>query len=317
MTKLKLPQSRKGPDFVAFKTASNPFFMKARGKAKGTFLLVHGLSDSPYTFGPLAEDLANNGYNSVAILLTGHGADNQKNHSYTTITSEAWQADLEQGLKYTARLFPKTPIFLSGFSTGGAVSVLFLLTHKLKESILPGPKQDPNFPLKGLVLFDPALGLDSARETVIKNRWLLHRIAPPANNSGPEDASKTVGNNPARITFATGDLSLALGTTIWKIDQSKANLKIPALTFFTSGAGDTPGEAEVISVRRSKDKLEKIFTGERKVSGNFVGQIHTQLLNREELGACGPRIKLPGHYKNARFPDLVKEVVQFADKNLP
>lgn len=314
MAKVRLPKSRSEPGFVTFKNASRPFFWNAKGRAKGTFLFVHGLSDSPYTFGPLAEELAARGYNSVAILLTGHGADNHLNHTADSITAEAWQSDLNEGLRYTVQKYRGSPLFLSGFSTGGAVVTLFLLQHK---NLLPGPQQDKRIPLRGIVLYDPALGLSVAPQALIQNKDLLRRVVPPGS---PEDASITVGNNPARIPFDTVNIAPALGQTIAKIDEKISELNIPTLGLFTSGSGNSADEggATTILTWRARGKLQKIVPRQAPLVSptTFIQQIHNQILNREELGACVPRIKREGHYVNTDFSSLVKLTVDFADSHL-
>ncbi len=81
-------------------------------------LLIHGLNDSPFYMGDLAELLYKHGFNVVTILLPGHGTDTR---DIRHITAEQWQAEVETGLQI-ASLVGKN-LIVGGFSLGGALAI--------------------------------------------------------------------------------------------------------------------------------------------------------------------------------------------------
>lgn len=322
----RFPPSRAHADFVTFKNASRPLKWSAEGKAKGTFLFVHGLSDSPYTFGLMAEAVSKYGYNSVAILLTGHGADNATNNRMTTITKKAWLEDVDKGFDYARELYPNTPIFLSGFSTGGALSVLYLTTEKGKKA-LPGPSQSKDRPLKGIVLFDAALavpGLNGlALDAMAEFQDLRNKIRKGIRiTSERDDLSKDtaaqVGTNPARVPFMTSKIAPALGDVIDALGEKNYKMKIPTIAFFTSGAGNDPGDYDTIDSKTSKERLEMYIDSKAPLTmpEGFEDQTHNQLLTYFELGACVPVITVPGKNINMKFKDLASQTIKFANDTL-
>ena len=135
-------------NFEDFKSASRPFVMPAAsGKpVKGTVMLAHGLSDSPYVWATIAEDLSKQGYNVVTTLMSGHGADRP---NIQAATMENWREDFGNGVKLARKLFPGTPLSLGGFSTGGGLAVDYLQKN---------PKEQNE--VANLLLFDPAVRLD-------------------------------------------------------------------------------------------------------------------------------------------------------------
>ena len=128
--------------------ANAPFELKPRedlfpkaksGKYQKGVLLIHGLSDSPYLIRPIALHLQSRGFLVRAVLLPGHGT---VPGDLLKVSYQAWIDATAYGLK-TLRADVEQ-IYLGGFSTGGALSVL----QALKT-------QD----VHGLFLFSPALAV--------------------------------------------------------------------------------------------------------------------------------------------------------------
>ena len=128
--------------------ANSPFELKPdlslypqneNGKFKKGILLIHGLLDSPYIIKQVALYLQSKGFLVRSILLPGHGtvpAD------LTKVSHHEWIKATEYGIHRLQHHAEK--VYLSGFSTGGALSI----HQALKNPVI-----------KGLILFSPALGI--------------------------------------------------------------------------------------------------------------------------------------------------------------
>ncbi|MBW2742618.1 MAG: alpha/beta hydrolase [Deltaproteobacteria bacterium] len=126
----------------------NPFELKPdlslypqneNGKFKKGILLIHGLLDSPYIIKQVALYLQSKGFLVRSILLPGHGtvpAD------LTKVSHHEWIKATEYGIHRLQHHAEK--VYLSGFSTGGALSI----HQALKNPVI-----------RGLILFSPAIGI--------------------------------------------------------------------------------------------------------------------------------------------------------------
>jgi len=113
------------------------------GKYRKGILLIHGLSDSPYLLQPLARHLQKQGFLVRTILLPGHGT---VPGDLLNIRYQEWIRAVEYGIR--AMKGEVTDLFLGGFSTGAALSVLESMKDK---------------EIKGLVLISPALAVKDSK----------------------------------------------------------------------------------------------------------------------------------------------------------
>ena len=115
---------------------------------KGGALLLHGLSDSPYSLRRLAEILYQRGFYVLALRLPGHGTIPA---ALTEVRWEDWRAASRIGAKHVRkRIGSEPPFFVAGFSNGGALAVTYALDAMVNEQ-LPEPEQ--------LLLFSPEIGI--------------------------------------------------------------------------------------------------------------------------------------------------------------
>ncbi len=111
-------------------------------------LLLHGASDSPYSMRALAERLHARGFEVLALRLPGHGTAPA---GLARVRWEDWAAAAGIGARHLAsRLSSGQPLYLIGFSTGGALAVEYALA-RLQGEDLPA--------VRGLVLVSPAIGV--------------------------------------------------------------------------------------------------------------------------------------------------------------
>ncbi len=123
------------------------------GKYGQGILLIHGLSDSPYLLQPLARHLQKQGFFVRAILLPGHGT---VPGDLLGIRYQEWIRAAQYGIRCMKG--EVTDLFLGGFSTGAALSVLESLKDK---------------EIKGLILISPALAV---RDRIIALAGMLSGV---------------------------------------------------------------------------------------------------------------------------------------------
>ena len=110
-------------------------------------LLVHGMSDSPYSMRSLAERLHEEGAWVVGLRVPGHGT------SPSGLVNVEWQ-DMSAAVRLTMRHLQLKvagrPLVIVGYSNGGALAVEYTL-ETLENAQLPQPDR--------LVLLSPEIGI--------------------------------------------------------------------------------------------------------------------------------------------------------------
>jgi len=127
------------------------FELTGKGEKKGGVLLVHGLTDSPYHLRSVAEIFAENGYYVICLRLPGHGTIPG---ALLDVKWEDWYGAVKFGVamvRKEIRSLKDPRFFLGGFSTGGALTLRYVL-----ETLASGEHSE--LPQK-LFLFSPAIGV--------------------------------------------------------------------------------------------------------------------------------------------------------------
>jgi alpha-beta hydrolase superfamily lysophospholipase len=143
------PGSRSNP--LARRPNWNRTFVLDAPDPRGGVLLLHGLSDSPYSTRAIAEWFHARGFLAVGLRLPGHGAAPSGMHDVNV-------ADLEAAVRLGARavreaIGPSRPLVIVGYSMGAALAVDYELARVQGED-LPRPA--------ALVLVSPAIGISRA-----------------------------------------------------------------------------------------------------------------------------------------------------------
>ena len=91
----------------------------------GGALLVHGLTDGPYSMRTIGEDLRGRGYHVVALRVPGHGTVPA---GLTQVTWEDWVAAVRIAARdLRTRIGADKPLVLVGYSNGGALVLKYAL----------------------------------------------------------------------------------------------------------------------------------------------------------------------------------------------
>jgi len=135
------------PARLALETPYNRSFELVPAEIRGAALLVHGLSDSPYSMRALADTLYAQGYYVLALRLPGHGTVPA---GLTGVSWRDWYAAVELAARHAASQAPGKPFIAAGHSTGAALVTLYSV-RALDDPTLPKPQ--------GLYLISAAIGI--------------------------------------------------------------------------------------------------------------------------------------------------------------
>jgi alpha-beta hydrolase superfamily lysophospholipase len=139
------------PARLALDTPYNRSFELVPDTIRGAVLLVHGLSDSPYSMRAVAETFRDQGFYVLALRLPGHGTIPS---GLLHVRWQDWYAAVELAARYAAqRAGPGHPFYAGGYSTGAALTTLYAV-RALDDASLPRPSR--------LVLISPAIGISKA-----------------------------------------------------------------------------------------------------------------------------------------------------------
>jgi len=128
----------------------NRSFELSAANPRGGVLLLHGLTDSPYSLRALGELLNEKGYWVVGLRLPGHGT------IPSSLRFARWQdmaAATRLAMNHLARKVGDSPVHIAGYSNGAALA----LDHALASI------DDPELPKPAsLILISPSIGVSSA-----------------------------------------------------------------------------------------------------------------------------------------------------------
>jgi len=133
--------------------------LSPEGRPVGGALLIHGLTDSPYSLRSMGQDLRARGYYVVVLRVPGHGTVPA---GLIDVTWEDWLAAVRVAAReIRRRIGTDTPLLLVGYSNGGAL----VLKYALDVADGSGDPQADR-----LVLLSPMIG-------VTRFAWLARVIS--------------------------------------------------------------------------------------------------------------------------------------------
>ncbi len=192
---------------------SSPKAFRLEG-TRGSVLLLHGFTGTPYELKPLADALHQAGFTCFAPLLAGHGETPQH---LNKISADNWIAAAEEALNSLPAGKPRIVI---GFSMGGLLATLLAVSH---------PEQ-----VDKLVLIAPAFHLRFYGKLAvwlskmqIGHGWFL----PKAQKGGDILDADARKENPSYDKIPVKALT-QLSCLIQKATQSLSRITCPTLALF-------------------------------------------------------------------------------------
>ena len=172
------------PDTIVDRNWNRSYVLSAPDPIGGV-LLVHGLSDSPYSLRKLGERLHAEGYTVIWLRVPGHGTCPS---ALANVVCQDWTAAVRvamQGLK--DRIPQGCPLILGGYSNGGALSVQYAISS-IHDKSLPQ--------LDAIALFSPMIGINPmARVT-----RLYHTVALVSGNKKAQWSSLEAEVDPFKFS---------------------------------------------------------------------------------------------------------------------
>ena len=126
------------------------YTMDPVGTPAGAVVLLHGLTDSPYSLRHIAQRYRDDGDVVVAIRMPGHGTVPS---GLAAVDWEQWTAATRLAVREARRRAgPAVPLHVIGFSNGGALAMKYSM-EALSDKALPRPDR--------IILISPMIGITS------------------------------------------------------------------------------------------------------------------------------------------------------------
>jgi alpha-beta hydrolase superfamily lysophospholipase len=159
----------------------------------GAVVLLHGLTDSPYSLRHIARRYRAHGFVAIAIRLPGHGTVPS---GLSDVHWEDWLAATRLAVREARRrIGPSRPLHLVGFSNGGALAMKYAL-DAIEDPQLTRPARivliSPNIGITAFARFAGLAGLPALLPHFAKAAWLsiLPEFNPFKYNSFPVNGGR-------------------------------------------------------------------------------------------------------------------------------
>ncbi len=169
------------------------YVMLPDGKPVGAVVLLHGLTDSPYSLRHIARRYRDDGFVAVAARLPGHGTVPS---GLSTIEWEQWTAATRLAVREARRLAgPSAPLHVIGFSNGGALAMKYAL-EAIDDKTLARPDRivliSPMIGITSMARFAGVMGWPAVLPRFAKAAWLgiVPEFNPFKYNSFPVNAAR-------------------------------------------------------------------------------------------------------------------------------
>jgi len=245
-------------------------------------LLVHGLTDGPYSMRAVAEVLRDNGVYSLGLRMPGHGT---LPSGLVEARWEDWLAAVQVGVRHVRGKIPSdAPLILVGYSNGGALALKYTL-----DAIDRGNGSRP----AQLILLSPMIGVTPAARLA---RWIsLLGVFPYFEKANwidvvPEFNPFKYNSFSANAGFQTASLTRAIQASLTRVTESgKLSAVPPMLTFqsIVDATVSTPAVVHTLYDRLPSNGSELVLFDVNHVSGIDVfvrpddRSLVTQLFDQE------------------------------------
>jgi alpha-beta hydrolase superfamily lysophospholipase len=194
------------------------------GTIRGGILLLHGMTDSPYSLRHFTQMFLDKGYYVLNLRMPGHGTTPGE---LSRIDWRDWEATVRIGAAdVTAHLAPDMPFYILGYSNGGSLALNYTL-NSLNDTSLRIPNHlfliSPMLGVSGLARFGKIYQWLGKLKFFRKSQWqdIYPEYDPHKYNSFPMNAA----DQSAKITDAIN------GKLRRMANSGAINIMPPVLTF--------------------------------------------------------------------------------------
>ena len=169
------------------------FVLEPEGKPVGAVVLLHGLTDAPYSQRHIAQAYRDRGFVAVVIRLPAHGT---VPGALTDVEWEDWVAATRLAVREARRRIDgSAPLHLVGYSNGGALALQYALDAIEDETLLRPARVVLISPMIGITRFARfagLAGLPAILPAFAESAWLsvLPEFNPFKYNSFPVNGAR-------------------------------------------------------------------------------------------------------------------------------
>jgi alpha-beta hydrolase superfamily lysophospholipase len=226
----------------------------------GGALLIHGLTDSPYSLRRTAEIFNAHGFYVVGLRLPGHGTAPS---AMRDADVEDWMAAVRIAYRHLlGSVESGHPIVVAGYSNGGALAIDLAL-DSIEDDQLPTPDR--------LVLYSPAIGITRAAAFAKAHRMLSWM--PWFNKLGWSDVLPET--DPFKYNSFPTDAGYQTHVLTRSIRKRLADLE------HTGGAGDMPAVLTFMSLADATVRVEAVVEGLHDRLSNPKNELVVFDINRQ------------------------------------
>jgi alpha-beta hydrolase superfamily lysophospholipase len=225
-------------------------------------LLVHGLTDSPYSMRAVADVLSQTGVYSLSLRMPGHGTVPS---GLARSSWKDWLAAVRMGVRHVRASIPQdAPLLLVGYSNGGALVLKYTLDALEPEGDVRPAK---------LILLSPMIGVTPAARLA----WWISRlgVVPYFEKANwldviPEYNPFKYNSFPANAAFQTASLTRALQADLDRVTSSGRLTDMPPILTFQSivdATVSTPAVVHLLYDRLPSNGSELVLFDVNHLSG--------------------------------------------------
>lgn len=207
------------------------------GTPRGAVVLLHGLTDSPYSLRHIAAHYRDRGFVAVTIRMPGHGT---VPGGLTQVKWQDWLAATRLAVRHARSLATDGPLHLVGYSNGGALALKYTL-DAIGDPASIRPDQ--------VVLISPMIGITSFARFAGVLGWPA--IFPPFAKAAwldvsPEYNPIKYNSFPVNAARQSSLLSRQLQAQLIRLGEQRGLEKMPPVLTFQSALDSTVSTAAVV-----------------------------------------------------------------------
>jgi alpha-beta hydrolase superfamily lysophospholipase len=256
-----------------------PTRVDASGQPLGAVVLVHGLTDAPYSLRHVARLYAERGFVAVGLRLPGHGTVPA---GLVGVDRDDWMAAVRLAVREARRRAPERPLHIVGYSLGGALALSYAL-DAAERSALARPDR--------IILFSPMVGVTRFARFAGIAGWpaLLPRFAKAAwLDIVPEFNPFKYNSFPVNAARQTHSISIELQSRLARLARSGESIA-PVLCFQSvlDATVSTPAVLGGLFAQLPENGSELVLADIDR-SGPFAGILRPHVLSEAERIAPAP-----------------------------